>query len=527
MTNRIENKPRRTWNTWQYIAVIAAVCTAVFVYTFKPGLDMNGDTSQYYIYATSLAQGKGYTEMGTLGHPASNGFPPGYPLLMTPLRIVTDSIIAQKILNGFMLFGASALFFLFLRRVVSQRLALTAVIVTLLNYRVLQFATIMMSETSYLLFSALAIYLLYLFDKNEETRIWWKNPYFYLLILVAGYGYMIRTQGITLIAGIAFWMLFTRKWRQTIGFVAGFVLTTLPWTIRNSLAGLGSSRYLDQLLAVNIWQPDQGTATLGEMVNRGLKTLEMLITKAIPGTVTPYMNVNYETASTFGDWAIGLTLTALILFGFWQMKRYFWFFTVYSATVIGIICLWSAPSENRYITTLVPLLDIGLVVGIYTLIEIGARKKLGVNTAFSPLWLLVPAVMLASGRLKAVAQESRSAVPPQLAGFVDAAQAVKKQLSAQTVVCCRKPSVFYVYAQCYVCNFSYTKDDVQLIRGLINSKVDYVVLDHLGYAATELYLYPAIMKHRELFEITGAFRVPQTYLLRFNRQAAVLKFGTE
>lgn len=527
MKNKIANNPKQAWHSWQYITVIAVICTAVFAYTFKPTLDMNGDTSQYYIYATSLAQGEGYTEMGTLGHPPSNGFPPGYPLLMAPLRVVTDSIVAQKILNGFMLFGTAALLFLFLRHVVSPQLSLAAVIVSLLNYRVLQFATIMMSETSFLLFSALAIYLLYLFDTSEEKRIWWKNPYFYLLILVAGYGYMIRTQGITLIAGIAVWMLFARKWRQAIGFVIGFGLTTLPWAIRNRLAGLGPSRYLDQLLAVNIWQPDQGTVSFGELVDRGWKTLQMLISKAIPNTVTPYLNVDYGTASTLGEWVIGLMLIALILFGFWRMRRYFWFFTAYSVAVIGIICLWSAPSENRYITTLGPLLEIGLVIGVYTLIEIGLRKKFGVKTAFSPLWLLIPAVMLASGRLKAVAEESRSAMPPHLAGFVDAAKAVKKQLPPQTVVCCRKPSVFYVYAQCYVCNFSYTKDDAELIRDLINSKVDYVVLDQLGYAATGLYLYPAIMKHQELFEGVAAFRNPQTYLLRFNREAAALKFETE
>ena len=103
----------------------------------------------------------------------------------------------------------------------------------------------------------------------------------------------------------------------------------------------------------------------------------------------------------------------------------------------------------------------------------------------------------------------------------------RKELPAETVVCSRKPSVFYVYAQCHVCNFKYTKDDVELIRGLINSKVDYVVLDQLGYSSTGLYLYPAIMKHRELFEDVATFRIPETSLIHFNRQAAELKFGTE
>lgn len=506
---------------WLYIAAIVIVCAIAFAYTFKPTLDLNGDTSQYYIYATSLAQGEGYTELGTLGHPPTNGFPPGYPLIMAPLRAATDSIVAQKVLNGFMLFGAAALLFLFLRRVLPQPLALTSVLVALLNYRVLEFATIMMSETAYLLFSALAIYLLYLFDTSDEKRKWWKNPYFYLLILVAGYGYMIRTQGITLIAGIAVWMLCVRKWLPATGFVVGFFLTTLPWAIRNRLVGLGASRYLDQVLAVNVWQPEKGTVSLGELIHRGFDTLQMLVTKALPNTVTPYLKLDYGAAPTVGEWFIGLLLIALILFGFWRIRRYFWFLTAYAAAVIGIICLWSAPSGNRYITTLVPLLDIGMVVGIYSLIEIGLRR-LGIKRAFSPLWLLIPAFMVAAPRLKTVAEAARRANPPQLSGFIDAAKDVRRRLPAQAVVCSRKPSVFYVYAHCHVCNFLYTEDDVKLIRGLIQSKVDYVVLDQLGYEATVRFLYPAIKKHPELFVAIAAYRSPQTYLLRFDRRAAEL-----
>ncbi len=177
-SKRPAGSPAKEMPVWLCIAVIAVVCAVVFAYTFRPTLDLNGDTSQYYIYATSLAQGEGYAELSSLGHPPTNAFPPGYPLIMAPVRAITDSIIAQKVLNGFMLFGAAVLLFLFLRRSVPQPLALTSVVVALLNYRVSQFASIMMSETSYLLFSAFALYLLLLFDHSEENRIWWKNRYY-------------------------------------------------------------------------------------------------------------------------------------------------------------------------------------------------------------------------------------------------------------------------------------------------------------------------------------------------------------
>ena len=272
----------------------------------------------------------------------------------------------------------------------------------------------------------------------------------------------------------------------------GFAITTLPWTFRNHLAGLGPNRYLDQLLAVNIWQPDAGRVSFGELIERGFNTLQMLVTKAIPNTVTPYLNVDYEATATFGEWMTGLILITIILFGYWRPKRYFGFFTVYSAAVIGIICLWSAPSGNRYITTLVPLLEIGLVIGVYTLIEIGLRSRFNIRYVFSPLWLLIPALP-ACQRTHPVGS-SRSPPTASAATFrvYRCSANSSKRLPSETVVGCRKPSVFYVYAGCHVCNFQYTADDEQLIRGLINSQADYVLLDQLGYAATWQYLYPEI-----------------------------------
>ncbi len=506
------------------IALIAVAVVSLFSYTFRPSLDMNGDTSQYYIYATSLAQGEGYAELGTLGHPPANAFPAGYPLLMAPLRMITDSIVAQKILNGVLLCGAAVLLFLFLRRIVPQPLALTAVLVSMLNYRVLQFASIMMSETSYLFFSALALWLLGRFGREDRSVRWWKSPNFWLLVIAAGYACQIRTQGVALPAAVIVWMLCRGRWRAALGFAAGFFITTLPWEIRNRLAGLGASRYIEQLFAVDAWRPEQGMLSLGGLAERAWDTLQMLISKAIPNTVTPYFEVDYHSAATLGGWIAGAAMLAVIFVGFRRMKGFSWFFAAYTAAMLGIICLWSAPSGNRYITTLVPLLEIGLIVGLYTLLEKLLRRR---HLSFSPMCLLVPAVLLAGGRLSDLARENRSPLPPQAAGFVDAAKAVRNSLPPETVVCSRKPSVFYVYAGCYVCNFRYTEDDAQLIRGLIDDRVDYVVIDQLGYAATGRYLLPAILAHPDLFEVAAAFRTPPTYLLRFNRVEARRKIAAE
>ena len=81
---------------------LTALFVISFSYIFDSKLNLNGDNCYYFANATSLAKGDGYADM--FGKPTTN-FPPGYPLLMAPLRMVTDSIVAQKILNGLFLLG--------------------------------------------------------------------------------------------------------------------------------------------------------------------------------------------------------------------------------------------------------------------------------------------------------------------------------------------------------------------------------------------------------------------------------------
>lgn len=514
-----------------HIAILGAVFAAVFAYIFNSALDLNGDNCSYYMYATSMAGGRGYTDLININQPPGSAFPPGYPLLMTPLRFVTDSIIAQKILNGIFLYIAAIFLYLFVRRNrFSAALAMAAAVVVLLNYRVLGFATIMMSEMSYLMLSAIILWLVVRFDERDDGDVhvkWWKNPHFYLLVLCAGFAYQIRTQGITIVVAVGVWMLFGRKWFQTLGFIVGFALTTLPWTIRNHIAGLGANRYFDQIFMVNQWRPEEGYIAIPDLIARGFATLKMLVTKAIPGTVTPYLSVDYNVPATFGEWMAGLLMLAVIFYGFRQFRRYFWLLASYTVAVLGIICLWNAPSENRYIVTLVPILEMGLVVGIYTLLAGWMKKFLGVKKAFNPLLLLIPAILIAAGPLKKLSDQSAAGLPPAYENYFNVAKYVHDKLPPQTVVCSRKSPLFHVYSQAYGCNYRYTEDDAELIRGLIDSKTDYVVLEQLGYSSTFRYLYPAIMKNQELFQPVIQLQNPDTYLLKFDREGAKQKFGIE
>jgi len=517
----------KVMKTQHHIGIIVVVFAAVFAYTFDPKPDIGGDNCVYYSYASSIAAGNGYRDASVADAPPSNSFPPGYPLLMAPLRLCTDSVAAQKILNGGFLLGAALLLFGLVRSVSGdERLALLAGIVALSNYRVLEFASIMMSETAFLCFSA-AILWLALRLSHADGRGWWRDGRFWSLVLLSGYAFQIRTQGITLIAAVALFLLVERRWKHAAAYVAGVYLTTLPWTIRNLLCGVGASRYAEQIFRVNQWRPEAGYVTFGELVERGFETLRMLVTKAIPDSVMPHFPVDYAAGATFAEWIGGILLIVLIVYGFFRLGKAGVLLTAYAVFTAGIICLWSAPSENRYLTTILPLLEIGLLTGIHNLlfVKLPAGLKVRVRTP-NPCWLLIPVVLCAAPRIQALHEASRADYPPNYRNFFRLAESVRRNPGARdVVVCSRKPQLFYLFSGCCGCNYRYTQDPDELICGLLDAKADYVVVEQLGYASTVRYLLPAIDAHPEWFRIVEHLPCPDTFLLWFDREAAASKLN--
>lgn len=506
-----------------YIAGLALVFIISFTYIFNEKIDLNGDNCDYYMLATSITSGHGYSNIATPDYKPTGVFPPGYPILMSIIRIFSDSIIAQKILNGLFLLSSSILLFLFIRKnKLPDSLAFISCVAILLNARILHFSTMMMSEMSYILFSVFALWTLF---KLNEEKPFWKNAWFYLLILSSAYAYHIRTQGITLAAAIICYLLITKKWKQMAGFIGGYAICLLPWIIRNKMTDIGQSRYLSQIFQVSQHRPEEGMLDTGGLISRFFDTCRMLITKALPNTIMPpYLDVDYSTATTTSEWIIGILLLAVIIIGFWQFGKFRYFFLFYTVTNIGIIALFNDPGNNRYITTLIPFLQIGVFVGMYVIL-LATIKKLKIAKSFSPWFLSIFFLIFSFPPLKAEHEQNKSPFPPNYQNFFRIAEEVKKQLPPQTMICSRKPNLFYMYGKTWVCNYKWTQDDKELINELIRNKVDYVVLEQLGYSSTFRYLYPAIEKHQELFAPVMHLPNPDTYLLKFDRETAAIKMN--
>lgn len=505
---------------WWYVAALVVVFVASFSYIFNEKIDLNGDNCRYYMLATSIADGHGFADITNPAYPPTNVFPPGYPLLMSVLMLLTDSIIAQKILNGlFLLASVILLFTAMRRRGIRESLAFVASAAVLLNYQLLHFSTMMMSEMSFLFMSTLAFFALV---KMDDEKPFWKDGWFYTAVVAAAFAYHIRTQGIAVLAAVFGYFLFTRRWKELAAYTGGSVICLLPWMIRNKMAGLGGSRYLDSVLMSNHWRPEEGQLGIGDVIGRFFDTLRMLMTQAVPDSILPYITTDYG-ATPWWAWLSAALIWGAIGVGMWQFGKYKWLVLCYVLATLGVISIFSTPSGNRYITTMLPFLEVSLLVGVYTCLRwVVVRMKVAKD--LSP-WVMTVLLLCAVPRLQRENKMNSTPFPPNYANFFAIAEAINRELPRETVVCSRKPELYYMYGKTAVTQYKWTDDAAELIRHLVQSKTDYVILEQLGYSSTARYLYPAIQANPDLFPIVMHLKNPDTYLLKFDIEKARTRFG--
>lgn len=507
-------------------AVLAIIWGILAAKTFNPKPDLNGDNFNYYIYASSLATGHGYSDLSTPDMRPTAAFPPGYPLLMTPLRVVTESIEAQKWLNElFVLGGILLIFFTLLRLGLRWDISLVAAAAGLFSPRLWHFSTMMMSEASFFFTSAFVFYALarYLSAEHKDER-WWadvRSPWLWVMIVFLVLNYHVRTQGLALVAGVGLLLLVQRRWVGLGTTVVGFIAGCLPYMIRNKVLGLNGNRYLDTITMSNPWQPDAGSLSFVEVIERFFETLKMLVFNAIPNTIFPYLDVNCDQPE-YGFWiyVVGVLLLAVILIGYWSMGKLRWGMIGYLAATLGLISIFSTPSGNRYITTILPLLAAGLFCGIWQIAQWAFSKHskwLFTGCALVLCLLFIPSKEGIADEIK----QSKQKYPTQYVQFFSMAKQMKKSAPKGSVVCSRKPQMFWMYSQLPGVNYKYTKDAKELILDLVEKKVDYVVLDNLGYSSTYLYLYPALQQYPYFFpQAIIYYENTHQYMLVFDRERA-------
>jgi len=515
---------KESWLNILALLLITIIFIGVYYYSFDEKVNLNGDNASYYLLGKGIVNGEGYVLYNDLLSKPHSHFPPGYPLIIAFIMLFSKSTFIIKLANGAFLLASCFLLYSILKKCKIQlSVILVSIIFLLFNYHIVNSSVTMMSEVPFLFFSLLSLFLLMQIQFIGE---YWKTRTFWFFILSLGFTFHIRTVGIALVVGILFYLLLEKRFKAVAVVTVSFILTLIPWMLRNKIQGLGGN-YREQLLKINTYRPELGDAGFADFITRIGKNLYRYTSKEIPSAMVPFREVHYKTDSLPMDWGIGIIAIALILFGIYKLPRYRTLFFGYIAGTFPILMLWpDVWNSPRFLLPLIPLM---IFLAIYALTNLMntllAYVKL--NSWVTPIFLLpfltyyiqdfVPTRDINRQsypitRLKVQADNGRMA---KWNNYFKIAEYCKKNLKESDIIACRKPQLFHIYADRFTTFYPFEADDKKLINNLKKKDAHYVVVDQLGFSSTGKYLVPAINKNKQYFKQVLHLKNPDTYLFEF------------
>ena len=283
-----------------YAVLLLVIGWFVFQYIFDKKISLTGDATDYYILGKAIAQGDGYVGITGPEKVPANHFPPGYPFVIAMImKFFSSKTTTIQGFNGIFLIGSILLLFdLFRRMSRNIHLAFVGALLVLLNFHILQYATMMMSELTYFFVSLLAIWF---FVRTNLNRPAWKDPYFWGFMIGVVASYYVRQTGLMILAGAGLYLLIRKKWLHMGLMALVFFLGILPWQIRASR--LGGDSHLRDMQMINPLRPEEGIVQgFGGWTQRFYHNTERYLTREIP-TATLSTNVeDYSIPVSYEEW---------------------------------------------------------------------------------------------------------------------------------------------------------------------------------------------------------------------------------
>ncbi|HXA01339.1 MAG TPA: glycosyltransferase family 39 protein [Cytophagaceae bacterium] len=494
-----------------YYAILLLTFLFSYSYIYDKKVDKGGDSASYYMLGKAIAQGNGYSVISGASKPPANHYPPGYPAIIgTVMKVFSDKMSTVILANGIMFLISVILFFeLFFLLTANLNMAFVLSCLLLVNYHLLRYSTMMMSEIPFTLFSALT--LIFFIKNIEDERPFYKSPFFYSAVIMLTWSYYIRSAGIALVGAVILYLLISKKWSLILAYSAGFVALALPWFIRGQ--NLGGNPYIKALTLVNYYKPDEGYMNFSALVTRFFNNGTRYFTKEIRDGLFPTsVELDYQKEATTGDWFLGIAIIALVFYGLFKLPKYRWIILGYVAASFGIFFLWPDVWYGiRFELPVVPFLLLGLLYGMWEFIYF-ISLKMNLNKRLNPLWFAVVILLFIPGVKRAHA-DAKKKYEANFNDYFEMAKWMKENVKEDVVVACRKPDLFYLFSGKFVCNYKYTEDDKDLLEDLKKKKVSYVVIENLGFGSTGRYLVPAVQKNENKFKLVQ--QLPQAYLFKF------------
>ncbi len=236
------------WSSVFFVLMLAVLGLSggwLLAYSTPQGLGLNDDSIAYIAGARSILNGQGYREAWLVSNGPVTHFPPGYPVVLALLGLLSgiDPLYGARILNG-LLFAANIFLtgWLGWRMTGSPWTGLLAAIPVFLSSALLSVHTRAMSEPLYIFLTLLAFLTLDAYFEQFQAGSARASLLLVALGCLLGWAYLARYAALSLLAAVAaaLFVLHTR-WRtrwQSVGLTLACALPwILAWSIRNRLVG--------------------------------------------------------------------------------------------------------------------------------------------------------------------------------------------------------------------------------------------------------------------------------------------------
>ncbi|MEY4650324.1 MAG: hypothetical protein RJA06_397 [Bacteroidota bacterium] len=486
-------------------ALFALAFGLVYAFIFDSKLDMGGDNAGYYILGRALLQGEGYTNIHIPGTPAASHFPPGYPALLAVAMLFGKSFTWLKVVNG-ILFGAALWWFRSIaeKATGSTAFAWVAVLLVGLNSHLLRSSTIMMSEIPYTAASILALWTLLRWD--PESKAFYRSYDFWLVVVLASAAFYIRTAGIALGAGIGLYLLFERRWAAAFTFGGAFFALYLPWVLRGRAVDAGSA-YVDQLLSVNPYRPEEGQIDVSGLWDRIAENAGRYLGQELPNSMIPSLTVDYNPEAPVSHPFVGLLLLGLIAYGIVRLPKLRWLVAGYVLASFAIFLVWPSVWYGvRFIQPLVPVLVLSAVYGAWELL----RRVL---PSWNPWWFAALGLLLLAP-VRTLNDEAKLDYPMPYQNYFRLGEFAKANVPADAQFATTKPALWYLFAERKATRIPTEADPALFMQRLQEEGLNYVVVDQLGYGSVGRYFVPAYQAYPERFELVAQLPNPDTYIFK-------------
>lgn len=526
------------WNiiSWKtlYLVLITTIFFVNYSKVYDAKLGLMGDNVSYLSLGKSLADGDGYRMNHLAKTSAEVSIPILYPFIiscfMEENAPIIDNVGVVKKINGFFFLGfLITAFLLFSKLGNNEHISFFVICLLLFNTHVIRYSFVSMSEMSFMFWTFLSLLF---FTKIDFKHSPLKSGYFWLSMVFLLLSYHTRAIGLSLLGGYMVYFVLTKKWRHLGVLVVSFLLLIIPWHYYVFMNG--DSLHLNQIMMIDPYHSELGQmSSIGDWSARIFENFVRYTSiefySAISGTNANYTNVGQAGTFNLLGFVSGVGIITVILLGMFSISRFktlvFGFFL---GSVVVVFCWPPAWYGTRFMIAFIPIAIFFFMLGVNKLGSIGYNKykqTKGVKFPFAIHFSILTSVLLLTQMISGYSvliDSAKNDYPVKYKNYFELAEWTNHNVPIDVVIACRKPGLFYVFANRKVSGFLHDVDVEKIYNRLVADSIDYVVLDGLGFASTSNYLHPVTEYYKGKFPmihtvgIGGKPNNPMNSLLQFD-----------